>query len=92
MTKPYIPPIGFITQTTDDGAAFTLSNAEDSVNLSRGTPVTVWRYSPEQRDTTGGVGQNPGTHNRRRICDGDFQNSRVHDRPPVAGGRTDSAR
>lgn len=48
MTKPYIPPIGFITQTTDDGAAFTLSNAEDSVNLSRGTPVTVWRYSPEQ--------------------------------------------
>ena len=28
MTKPYIPPIGFITQTADDGTAFTLSNAE----------------------------------------------------------------
>ena len=47
MTNPYISPIGFIKQITDDGAAFTLSNAEDSANLSPGTPVTVWRYSPE---------------------------------------------
>ena len=47
MATPYIAPFGFITQTTQDGAIFILSNAQDSANLSPGTPVTVWRYSPE---------------------------------------------
>ena len=48
MTRPYIAPFGFIDRLTDDGAIFTLSNPDDSVNLRSNTPVTVWRYSPEQ--------------------------------------------
>lgn len=48
MTRPYIAPFGFIEWLTEDGAIFTLSNRADSVNLRSNTPVTVWRYSPEQ--------------------------------------------
>ena len=48
MAGAYIAPFGFIKQATEDGAIFILSNAQDSANLSPGTPVTVWRYSPEQ--------------------------------------------
>ena len=48
MARPYIVPFGFIKKVTDDGAIFTLSNADDSANLKKNTPVTVWRYSPEK--------------------------------------------
>ena len=48
MAKRYIAPLGFIRQTTNDGAIFTLSEARDSENLRNNTSVTVWRYSPEQ--------------------------------------------
>ena len=48
MAKRYIAPLGFIRQTTDDGAIFTLAEARDSENLGNNTTVTVWRYSPEQ--------------------------------------------
>ena len=47
MARAYIAPFGFIKQATEDGAIFTLSNVQDSANLSQGAPVTVWRYSPE---------------------------------------------
>ncbi len=47
MARPYILPIGFISHATEDGVIFTLSNAQDSADLTRDTPVTVWRYSPE---------------------------------------------
>ena len=48
MARPYITPLGFIERLTEDGATFTLSNPEDSLTLQSNTPVTVWRYSPEQ--------------------------------------------
>ena len=44
MNTPYIMPLGFIGQTTEDGAVFLLTNPEDSLRLNLGTPVTVWRY------------------------------------------------
>ena len=47
MAVPYILPLGFIDQPTEDGATFILTNPEDSLGLRPGTPVTVWRYSPE---------------------------------------------
>ena len=48
MTTPYIIPLGFIDRTTEEGTTFLLTNPEDSLGLKLGTPVTVWRYSPEQ--------------------------------------------
>ena len=48
MAKLYIAPFGFIKRITEDGATFTLTNPEDSLDLRYNTPVTVWRYSPEQ--------------------------------------------
>ena len=48
MARPYIAPLGFIESLTEDGATFTLSNHQDSAVLQSNTPVTVWRYSPEQ--------------------------------------------
>ncbi len=48
MARPYIAPFGFIERLTDDGATFTLSNPKDSLGLLPNTPITVWRYSPEQ--------------------------------------------
>ena len=47
MGTPYIMPLGFIDQPTETGATFILTNPEDSFSLKTGTPVTVWRYSPE---------------------------------------------
>ena len=47
MTQPYINPLGFIDRPTRDGAVILLINPEDSLNLKLGTPITVWRYSPE---------------------------------------------
>ena len=47
MAVPYIMPLGFIDQPTETGATFILTNPEDSLGLRPGTPVTVWRYSPE---------------------------------------------
>ena len=47
MAKPYIMPLGFIYTKNDQGTVFLLTNPEDSNNLTTGTPVTVWRYSPE---------------------------------------------
>lgn len=47
MARPYIVPFGFIKQVTEEGAIFTLSNAQDSANLRPDTPVTAWRYSAE---------------------------------------------
>ena len=48
MARPYIMPLGFIDRTTDNGAVFVLNNPGDSAELKPGTPVTVWRYSPDQ--------------------------------------------
>ena len=48
MARPYIAPLGFIECLTEDGATFTLSTPKDSLILQSNTPVTVWRYSPEQ--------------------------------------------
>ena len=48
MATPYIMPLGFIDRSTETGATFILTNPEDSLSLSTGTHVTVWRYSPEQ--------------------------------------------
>ena len=48
MAKPYIIPIGFIDRTTDNRTIFLLNYPEDSLGLKLDTPVTVWRYSPEQ--------------------------------------------
>ena len=48
MAKLYIAPFGFIERLTEDGATFTLTNPKDSLDLRYNTPVTVWRYSPEQ--------------------------------------------
>ena len=48
MAIPYIMPLGFIDSPTETGATFILSNPEDSRNLKTETPITVWRYSPEQ--------------------------------------------
>ena len=47
MARPYIMPLGFIDRVTEDGAIILLTNPEDSLSLSTGTPITVWRYSPE---------------------------------------------
>ena len=47
MTQPYINPLGFINRPTRDGAVILLINPEDSLSLKLGTPITVWRYSPE---------------------------------------------
>ena len=47
MAQPYINPLGFIDRPTQDGAVILLTNPEDSLSLEPGTPVTVWRYSPE---------------------------------------------
>ena len=47
MATPYIMPLGFIDRPTDTGATFILTNPEDSLSLKTGTPITVWRYSPE---------------------------------------------
>ena len=48
MAKLYIAPLGFIERLIEDGATFTLTNPKDSLELRYNTPVTVWRYSPEQ--------------------------------------------
>ena len=48
MAKPYINPIGFIDRTTDNRTIFLLNNPKDSLELKLDTPVTVWRYSPDQ--------------------------------------------
>ena len=48
MARPYIMPLGFIDRTTDNGTVFVLNNPGDSAELKPGTPVTVWRYSPDQ--------------------------------------------
>ena len=48
MARPYIMPLGFIDRTTDNGAVFVLNDPGDSAELKPGTPVTVWRYSPDQ--------------------------------------------
>ena len=48
MATPYIMPLGFIDRTTETGATIILTNPEDSLSLNTGTPITVWRYSPEQ--------------------------------------------
>ncbi len=48
MARPYIAPFGFIERLTGDGATFTLSKPNDSPDLLPNTPITVWRYSPEQ--------------------------------------------
>ena len=47
MAVPYIMPLGFIDRPTETGATFNLTNPEDSLGRRPGTPVTVWRYSPE---------------------------------------------
>ena len=47
MATPYIMPMGFIDRPTQEGAVITLTNPEDSLGLQLGTPITVWRYSPE---------------------------------------------
>ena len=47
MAVPYILPLGFIERPTGTGATFILTNPEDSLGLRLGTPVAVWRYSPE---------------------------------------------
>ena len=47
MTRPYIVLFGFTKRVTEDGAVFTLSNAQESANLRPNTPIVVWRYSPE---------------------------------------------
>ena len=47
MATPYIMPLGFIDRPTENGAVITLTNPEDSLSLQLGTPITVWRYSPE---------------------------------------------
>ena len=47
MAVPYIMPLGFIDQPNETGATFILTNPEDSLSLRLGTPVAVWRYSPE---------------------------------------------
>ena len=83
MAKPYINPIGFIDRTTDNRTIFLLNNPKDSLELKLDTPVTVWRYSPEQLALT----KIRGAHKRRRIRDGHLQNSRIRHRSPVAGGR-----
>ena len=48
MATSYIMPLGFVDRPTQTGATFVLTNPEDSLNLKIGTPITVWRYSPEQ--------------------------------------------
>lgn len=48
MATPYIMPLGFIDRHTETGATFILTNPEDSLSLKNDTPITVWRYSPEQ--------------------------------------------
>ena len=48
MATPYIMPLGFIDRPTENGANFILTNPEDSLSLKVDTPITVWRYSPEQ--------------------------------------------
>ena len=48
MAAPYIMPLGFIERTTEKGTIFLLTNPENSLGLKLNTPVTVWRYSPEQ--------------------------------------------
>ena len=47
MAQPYIEPLGFVDRPTEDGAVFLMTNPEDSLSLKLGTPITVWRYSPE---------------------------------------------
>ena len=47
MAQPYINPLGFIDRPTQGGAVILLTNPEDSPCLRPGTPITVWRYSPE---------------------------------------------
>ena len=47
MATPYIMPLGFIDRPTETGATFILTDPEDSLSLKTGTPITVWRYSPE---------------------------------------------
>ena len=46
MATPYIMPLGFIDRPTGDGAIIMLTNPQDSLRTD--TPITVWRYSPEQ--------------------------------------------
>ena len=48
MARPYIMPLGFIDQATGNGAIFLLNSPKESAELKPGTPVAVWRYSPEQ--------------------------------------------
>ena len=47
MAQPYINPLGFIDRPTQNGAVILLTNPEESLSLRPGTPITVWRYSPE---------------------------------------------
>ncbi len=47
MARSYIMPLGFIDRINDDGATILLTNPDDSLALRVGTPITVWRYSPE---------------------------------------------
>ena len=48
MATSYIMPLGFVERPTETGATFILTNPEDSLNLTLDTPITIWRYSPEQ--------------------------------------------
>ena len=45
MATPYIVPLGFIDQTTNEGTVFFLTNPKDSLELRPDTHVTVWQYS-----------------------------------------------
>ena len=47
MVRPYINPLAFVDRITEDGAIILLTNPDDSLSLRLGTPITVWRYSPE---------------------------------------------
>ena len=47
MARPYILPLGFIDRAAENGTVFHLANPDDARTIGPGTPVTVWRYSPE---------------------------------------------
>ena len=67
MATPHIMPLGFIDRPNVNGATFILTNAGESADLRAGTPVTVWRYSPERlaiarvRGTISAVGHTTAT-------------------------------
>ena len=87
MATPYIMPLGFVDRTTDDGTIFLLADPQDSLRLNLDTP----RHGLAILVRTTGARQNPGTHKRRTICDGNLQDRRIRDRCPVAGGRGNPA-